>query len=108
MQRVRDDRNEFLNHIEAIEVTADLLDDSDDAVPEYPFYGRFKESPQDSYDVCGFSVGDLDILYQVAEARLISTGRGRRRVLAPRDSFCCSFIGSALGRRSGRPPLFAG
>jgi hypothetical protein len=29
MQRVRDDRNEFLNRIEASEVTADLLDDRD-------------------------------------------------------------------------------
>jgi hypothetical protein len=87
MQRVRDDHSEFLNQIEAIEVTADLLNDNDDAVPESPFYYRFRELPQDFYEVCGFSIADFDILYQIAEARSISTGRGRRRVLGPRDSF---------------------
>jgi hypothetical protein len=45
------------------------LDDSDDAVSEDPFYDRLKESPQDFYDGCGFSVSDFDILYQIAEAR---------------------------------------
>jgi hypothetical protein len=34
MQRVRDDRKEFLNQSEAIQVAADLLVDNDDAVPE--------------------------------------------------------------------------
>jgi hypothetical protein len=108
MQRVRDDHNEFLNQIEAIEVTAELLDDSDDAVPEDPFYNRFRESTQYFSDACGFSVADFDILYQTAEARLTSTGLGCRRVLGPSDSFYCSFIGSALGRRSGRSRLFSG
>jgi hypothetical protein len=63
MQPVRDDRNEFLNQIEAIEVSADLLDDSHDAVPEDPFSDRFRESSQDFYDVCGFPMTDFDIFY---------------------------------------------
>jgi hypothetical protein len=68
MQGARDDRNEFLNQIEAIEVTADLLDDNDDAVPEDLFYDRLRESPQDFYNVCDFSVANFDILYQTAKA----------------------------------------
>jgi hypothetical protein len=68
MQRVRHDHNDFLNQIKVIEVTPDLLDGSDDAVAEDCFYGRFMESLQDFYDVCGFFVADFDILYQIAEA----------------------------------------
>jgi hypothetical protein len=66
MQCVRDDRNEFLNQIEATGVTADLLDD--DVVPEDLFYDRFRESLQDFYDVFGFSVDNFDILYRIAGA----------------------------------------
>jgi hypothetical protein len=87
VERVRADRAEFQHEIDAVEFIPELLEDDDATPSEDPIYSQFSSLPEPFYDMCGFSVADFDILYDMAEERIRSFGRGRHRILGSRDSF---------------------